>query len=56
MHANGTTENGVVLPVKPSWQELVDDKVTAGWYQDKTQRTVWLKLEPVYISATILTS
>ena len=56
VHANRGTGDDVILPVQQSWQELVEDKVTAGWYKDKEQQTLWLKLDPTYVNATIVTS
>lgn len=56
VYANGGPGNGVIVPAQQSWQELLNDKVTTGWYQDQKQQTLWLKLGPTYINATILTS
>lgn len=48
--------DSVILPVQQSWEELVEDKVRDGWYQDKEQQTMWLKLNPAYVNATIVVS
>jgi len=56
VYANGGPGNGVIVPVQQSWQELIDDKVITGWYLDQKQQTVWLKLGPTFINATIVTS
>ena len=52
---NRTSGDTVTLPVQQSWQELVGDNVTVGWYQDEMLQTLWIKLDPTYIGAKIIT-
>ena len=56
VRANEGAGDSVILPVQQSWEELVEDKVRDGWYRDKEQQTMWLKLNPAYVNATIVIS